>query len=123
MRIENQYYLLKSLQAEEDGTTLFHLALKPDCDVYRGHFPGHPVCPGVLNIQMIKECAERMMDRPARLSHIRQCRLTAVATPEVCPELDLRITLASTSDTCRTLTATLFDSQRTYLELKGELTV
>lgn len=123
MHIENEYYTLQSLHATDDGQALFHLALRPDCPVYRGHFPGHPVCPGVFNIQMIKECAERMLGRTSRLASIRQCRFTAVATPEACPQLDLRLTLTPSTEHAYTLAATLFDTQHTYIELKGELTL
>lgn len=121
MKLENNYYELISMHS--DGTSgVFHLALHPDCEVYRGHFPENPVCPGVCNIQMIKECAERLAGRRLHIGSIRRCRLTAVATPAVCPELAVKINLQPT-EKGYAVTATVSDAERMYMDYKGEMTV
>ncbi len=121
MKLENNYYELISMHS--DGTSgVFHIALRPDCEVFRGHFPGNPVCPGVCNIQTIKECAERLTGQRLHIGSIRRCRLTAVATPATCPELEVRINLLPT-ETGYDITATVSDTRRTYMDYKGEMTV
>lgn len=121
MKLENKYYELISMHC--GGTCgVFHLALRPDCEVYRGHFPGNPVCPGVCNIQTIKECAERLTGCRLHIRSIRRCRLTAVATPAVCPELTVKIDLLPTEDGY-SVTATVSDAERMYMDYKGEMTV
>lgn len=117
MHLENNYYKLLSMRADGLGG-LFHIALLPDCEVYRGHFPGNPVCPGVMNIQTVKVLAERLAGRRLQISTIRQCRLTAVATPSVCPELDVRVSL-SPVEGGYSVSASLSDDVRTYLDFKG----
>ncbi len=121
MHLENSYYKLISMQS--DGLSgVFHIALCPDCDVYRGHFPGNPVSPGVCNIQMVKECAEKLTGQPLQIIGIRRCRLTAVITPTTCIELDVKINLLPT-ETGYNITSTVSDTERTYMDLKGEMTV
>ncbi len=121
MYLENNYYKLISMH--NDGLSgVFHIALCPDCDVYRGHFPGNPVSPGVCNIQTVKECAEKLTGKRLHINSIRRCRLTAVATPTVCPELEIKINLMPT-ETGYVITSTVSDNTRTYMELKGEMTV
>ncbi len=121
MKLENNYYKLISMHS--DGTSgVFHLSLRPDCEVYRGHFPGNPVCPGVCNIQMIKECAERLTGQRLHISRIRRCRLTAVATPTACPELTVKIDLQPVENGYAVI-ATVGDARRTYMDYKGEMTV
>ncbi|MCD8203317.1 MAG: beta-hydroxyacyl-ACP dehydratase [Prevotella sp.] len=121
MVLENYYYKLISMQS--NGLSgMFHIALCPDCDVYRGHFPDNPVSPGVCNIQTVKECAEKLTGQPLQVSSIRRCRLTAVITPATCPEMDIKINMTPT-ESGYDITSTISDTERTYMELKGEMTV
>ena len=52
MLLENKYYQIMEVKANQTEGK-FHLHLLPDCDVYQGHFPGHPICPGVCHIETI----------------------------------------------------------------------
>lgn len=121
MLLENTYY--KVIHTDGEGlNAVFRIAILPDCEVYRGHFPGNPVCPGVCNIQTIKECAMRLTGRKLFISTIRQCRLTAVASPSVCPEVDVTIN-ASPTDKGFTVAAKISDTERVYMDYKGEMIV
>ena len=55
-------------------------------------------------------------------SHIRQCRLTAVAVPSACSELAVSIQLQPAEEGYR-IAATVADTERTYMEYKGEMSV
>ncbi len=120
MNLENDYYRITGAETA-GGNGVFHIALCPDCGVYRGHFPGNPVCPGVCNIQTVAECAGRLAGRPLEIAGIRRCRMTAVATPEESPRLDVTIHLAPAEDGYD-ITATVSGAGRTFMELKGTLT-
>ena len=132
----NYYHILSSEITADGG--VFRMALNADCEVYQGHFPGEPVCPGVCNIQMIKECAERCLgyagetlltaaeDNKAPsilLSHIRQCRLTTLVTPQQHPEVEVRVAILSRSEDTITFRGTIGKGEEVYMELKGELTI
>ncbi len=119
--MENNYYKLIGITRSNGLNAVFHIALCPDCEVYRGHFPGNPVSPGVCNIQTIKECAERLTGRQLQIGSIRRCRLPSVVTPATCPELDVEINLTPVG-TGYGIIATVYDTKHTYMELKGEMT-
>lgn len=70
---------------------------------------------------MIKECAVRLLGRKVHFRGIRQCRLTSVASPDICPEVEVDIRLQSLEEGWG-IAARIADGQRTYVELKGELT-
>ncbi|MCD8297979.1 MAG: beta-hydroxyacyl-ACP dehydratase [Prevotella sp.] len=106
----------------KDLSGVFHIALCPDCDVYRGHFPDNPVSPGVCNIQTIIECAEKLTGQPLQIRSIRRCRMTTVATPATCPELEVNINLIPTG-TGYSISSSISDNNCTYIEMKGEVTV
>ena len=144
------YHILSSEITADAG--VFRVALNADCEVYQGHFPGEPVCPGVCNIQMIKECTEMLLQggavswlhqeredktavRPGDrtslcseapsilLSHIRQCRLTTLVTPQQHPEVEVRVAILSRSEDTITFRGTIGKGEEVYMELKGELTL
>lgn len=103
-----------------DGVGTFRLALQPGCAVYEGHFPGEPVCPGVCNIQMLKECLETMLGRRCRLSAIRQCRLTTLVTPVQHREVEAVVRILSEEDGQLTFQAHIGKDGDVYLDLKAD---
>lgn len=120
MLLDNRFY--KVLKEESDGQQgTYTVAILPDCNVYDGHFPGNPVCPGVCNIETIKECAIRLTGKELRIKTIKQCRLTAIASPTVCPEVTIAITAIPTNESTYTIQATVKDTQQTYMEYKGTM--
>lgn len=89
MRLQNYYYKVNKAGRIE---------VLRDCDVYKGHFPGKAVCPGVFNVQMIKERVSAEVGVPLKIVAIKQCRLTALATPDDCPELSLDLSIRHEGD-------------------------
>ena len=120
MLLENKFYKVLSEKRGEGLSAKYHVAILPECNVYDGHFPGDPVCPGVCNIETIKECAILLCGEQLRYSTIKQCRLTALATPTVCPEVDVQVTLTPAGDSY-SVQATIADAKQTYMILKGQL--
>ena len=82
------------------------------------------MCPGVCNIETIRECAEMLTGKKLFMKTIKQCRLTAVATPQVCPLLDVDVMLTPNQDSSAyIIQARIADAETTYMELKGEFSV
>ena len=96
------------------------MRLLPECEVYKGHFPGYAVSPGVCNIEMLKECAEEAAGRALLLKEIKSCRLTTLVTPQTHPEAEVRITLTEEDEEYQ-LVATLGKGTEVYLSLKATL--
>ena len=122
MRLKDNYYQLAAVYMG-NGHGTFHLLLNPDCDVYQGHFPDNPVCPGVFLIGMLKDCVRILTGRKVFVSSIKQCRLTSVATPAACPELKLTVSLQPTEGGGYDVAALLKDEARTYMEYRGRMNV
>lgn len=121
--LANNYYRILGTEMQTDGSAVFRIALLPDCDVYRGHFPGRPVCPGVCQVEMARQCAGRLAGHPLLIRRIVSCRFLTLATPDACPELDLAVALQPAGEGAWTVTARLYDSEHIYMELKGEMGV
>ena len=117
MNWDSYYEITSSSIIEEEYS--FEIRIKPDCDVYRGHFPGHPISPGVCNIGMIRDLAGKALKKKIRFTSIKQCRLTGMITPESTPALTVTLNLTSSDDGC-SVSADIKDTEKSYMELKGE---
>lgn len=120
MMLEGYYYHVNECHIDARSCR-FRVELLSDCDVYRGHFPGHPISPGVFNIRLVKECAMRFFGVPnLYFSHIKQCRFTNLVSPERSPMIDILLEVEPTEGG-HVVKATLSDEKQTYMKLKGEL--
>lgn len=119
MKLKDNFYRLENIRNEGEHR-LFSITLLPDCELYRGHFPGNPVCPGVCSIEMIRQCAEYLMGSPLFIRSIKQCRFTAILSPLNCRELTIDVSLSSAEDSI-IVTARIYDERDVYVEFKGEM--
>lgn len=58
------------------------LKLNKHHHIFEGHFPGHPVLPGVCVIQMVKELTEKALEKKLTLSVASNVKFMAVINPE-----------------------------------------
>jgi len=120
MLLKDKFFTVLHEEKVTANDAVYLCELKPDCDVYNGHFPGKPVSPGVCNIEMIRECTEMLVGCDLKIDTIKQCRLTAVASPSVCPKVDVKVNVARIEGTdSYNVVASISDAERPYMELKG----
>lgn len=124
MLLKDKFFTVLHEERLSANEAIFLCELKPDCDVYRGHFPGKPVSPGVCNIEMIRECTEMLVGEDLQIDTIKQCRLTAVASPSVCPKVDVSVSVARLEGTQNyNVVAMIRDAGQSYMELKGTFVI
>ncbi len=121
MSLKNTYYKVVEVCPADQGT-VFRVALLPECDIYRGHFPGHPVCPGACNIELIRECATQLVGKELFISAIKRCRFTAMLMPDTGALLDVTLNVTCRQDGSCAVKATIAGSDKTFVEYEGEMT-
>ncbi len=65
--------------------------LNKDHEIFKGHFPGNPVMPGVCMIQIIKELTEKVLEKNLFLSVSSNIKFMAIINPEINPDLNIKI--------------------------------
>ena len=78
MILKNNLY--KVISADNDSRS-FLLELIGDSTIYRAHFPGHPITPGVCIIQMAAELLSSLLGENLILSSVTNAKFLNVIDP------------------------------------------
>lgn len=74
------FYTIEAITENGEEYTCM-IRLNPEHDVYKGHFPGMPVLPGVCMLRIMKECVSAVLDAPMRFQTITSCKFLSVVNP------------------------------------------
>ena len=88
-----QGVLYETVSSDAAGATI---RLLPESPVYRGHFPGYPITPGVCLVEIALELFSEREGRPVRLSGAKNIKFTNPVLPTETTEL--RFNLAGEGD-------------------------
>lgn len=89
--ILTDFYTLTSYNKAEDGKFTAHIHLNKEHDIFKGHFPGNPVTPGVCMMQIIKELAEEFTGSKLFLKTASNVKFMAIINPFETPDLVLQL--------------------------------
>lgn len=81
MKLLNDFYTLLRSEKTENGISVW-VKIDKDHSIFKGHFPNHPVTPGVCTIQIIKELSEKHLEKELMLKTARNVKFMAIINPE-----------------------------------------
>lgn len=84
------FYHITELKKQVDALDA-EIKLNPDHEVYKGHFPGQPVLPGVIQLQIIKEVLENALGIHLMIREVVVAKYMRPVTPGENPFLSIRI--------------------------------
>lgn len=80
MILNNNLYTIIDIE-EKGDETLFHISLEEDCIIYKAHFPGQPITPGVCTIQIAQELIGIAEKAEVMLHKIKNVKFLSVISP------------------------------------------
>lgn len=84
----NDFYRIEYIQREPNSVSC-RIVFNPQHDIFKGHFPGQPVVPGVCMMQMVKELLEAQTDTSLWLRNAGQVKFLQLITPDVHPLINI----------------------------------
>lgn len=87
MKLQNNLYKIVNIDKEKG---CFHVALQPECLIYKAHFPEQPITPGVCIIQIATELFELLQGKPLSLVEVVNAKFLSVINPLEKPEVDYK---------------------------------
>ncbi len=108
MSILKDFYTVNGI--EENGVQKYNasITLNPEHEIFKGHFPGNPVTPGVCMMQIVKEISEQLTAKKLLVASANNLKFMAIINPEQTPELSLDLEISETEDNIKVKNTTFF---------------
>jgi len=88
-------------------------------EIFRGHFPGNPILPGVCQVEMVREIAEEITGRKLLLSKASQVKYLNLINPVLNPALSVNIRLSMQNPDELDVSAEVTSPDQTFMKMKG----
>ena len=88
MILRDSLYTIVS-QEQQDGSPAFQVRLHPEWPIYKAHFPGHPITPGVCIVQMVQELLQELVHRELCLCQAKNVKYITIISPEEITDLTI----------------------------------
>ncbi|MBK0369539.1 hotdog family protein [Flavobacterium agrisoli] len=92
------FYQILSEEKTADAKHTITILVNEKHEIFKGHFPGNPIMPGVCMIQIIKEVTENLTQKTLMMQTLSNVKFMALINPEVNPELRLELDISLTED-------------------------
>lgn len=92
------FYTIDSLEKKDGQKHEAVISINEKHEVFKGHFPGNPIMPGVCMMQIIKELTEEITGQPLVMQSLSNVKFMALINPEVNPELKLELDISQTEE-------------------------
>ncbi|WP_299179935.1 3-hydroxyacyl-ACP dehydratase [uncultured Chryseobacterium sp.] len=106
--ILTDFYTLQSHEKAENGSFIANIILNKDHDIFKGHFPGNPVTPGVCMMQIVKELTEEFTGKKLFLKSASNIKFMAIINPVENPELKLQLDITENENEVKVKNTTSF---------------
>lgn len=92
------FYKVVSEEKISDSKFNVTILVNEKHEIFKGHFPGNPIMPGVCMIQIIKELTEKITKQTLMIQTLSNVKFMALINPENNPELRLELDIVMTED-------------------------
>ncbi|WP_025761938.1 hypothetical protein [Dyadobacter tibetensis] len=86
----NELYSIENL-SETDTMLKARVRINADHPIFSGHFPGNPITPGVIQMEMVKAVMQEKLGRRLTMKSMKTCKFLQIINPEATPLIDLEI--------------------------------
>lgn len=118
MILKDTFYKINTLKFE-DNVLEAQISIDANHSIYEGHFPGNPVTPGVVQLEMVKEILGTHFNKNIQLRSLTTSKFLAVLNPLTNPEAAFRMTIAEQEDKSLKVAGQLSNSEGICLKFSG----
>lgn len=113
------FYKVLSEEKTTDSKYSITILVNEKHEIFKGHFPGNPIMPGVCMIQIIKELTEKITESTLMIQTLANVKFMALINPENNPELRLELDITMTEDHLVKVKNTTYFNETVALKLSN----
>jgi 3-hydroxyacyl-[acyl-carrier-protein] dehydratase len=118
MLLQSKFYTIKSFAVEEQDIRAI-ININPAHGIFKGHFPGQPVVPGVCMIQIIKELTGQHLTATLKLNSAAQVKFLQLLVPEADQDIQVQISIKNAEEGEYSIAASLLQSGKAIMKMNG----
>lgn len=116
MKLRDSLYTIVS-EFKGDGRHDFNIKLDPEHFIYKAHFPGEPITPGVCIMQIAKELLEVAVSEDLTLSCVKNIKFLRIISPNEVTEICYSLAKISREDDQIKVQVTVTAGEDAYAKL------
>lgn len=113
----NFYTILETNSSEEQVS--FRININPKHEIFDGHFPGNPVTPSVVQLELIKELLMETSGSKVALISLNSAKYLAILNPTKTPELTVTLTLKQLDNNQIRVSGQFHHESETFMKCVG----
>ena len=117
------FYKVETLDKVSDTKYEAFVVLNNEHDIFKGHFPGNPVTPGVCMMQIIKELVQTITKKTLFMKASSNVKFMAIINPDTNPRLKLTLDLVGDLDSEFKVKNTTFFEETLALKMTNTYSV
>src|SRR5690606_595147 len=121
MSILKAFYKVENLESA-GGNISALVKIDKEHSIFKGHFPNHPVMPGVCSMQIIKELAEKGLGLGLMLKTARNVKFMAIINPEENELVKFDLNIETLAENEFSIKATVSVDEKPALKFGGNFT-
>ena len=99
MRLNGDLFRIESrMEGLPQGQSGFNIILNPDHLIYKAHFPGQPVTPGVCILQMLQELLSIEVGKQLFINNIKNAKFISMMSPVTDSRVSVLFTLVEAQE-------------------------
>ena len=114
------FYKILEITAKDNENITVLVELNKNHEVYKGHFPGNPVVPGVCLTQLIKESMETIEKKELMLIYADYIKFMAIVNPEINNKLYIDLKIKVKEDNIKQVTSETHYNGTVFYKFKGD---
>ena len=116
MKLRDSLYTIVS-ESKGEGWHDFNIKLDPEHFIYKAHFPGEPITPGVCIMQIAKELLEEAVSEDLVLSCVKNIKFLRIISPNEVTEICYSLAKISREDDQIKVQVTVTAGEDAYAKL------
>ena len=116
MKLRDSLYTIVS-ESKGEGRHDFNIKLDPEHFIYKAHFPGEPITPGVCIMQIAKELLEVAVSEDLTLSCVKNIKFLRIISPNEVTEICYSLAKISREDDQIKVQVTVTAGEDAYAKL------
>ena len=118
MIFKDDFYTINASH-EEENATIYSVTINKGHAIFKGHFPGNPVTPGVVQMEVVKELMQVTLGKEMNLLSMGNCKFLAVLNPEETADVDITLNITETEDGNSKVKALIQQDETTFLKMSA----